>query len=273
MPIVACGVENDGSLASVASWRSRSSSATIRCAAARTALTPADGVAECAARPWRVMSIAALPLWRSTTRSSVGSPTTTPASGAAIPPRERVEQRCDARAGELLVVRDRHVQRRVQRRRVGSRHRGQRRGDEGLHVGGPASVEPAAVGAQDEGVGRPGLARDVHDVSVRGEQHAPRRVGRAEHGVQHVRARPRSVVHADVGAGLVQDRGDVGDQLAVAAAGDRRLGDQAGQERGRVRRRHGRGQGPSRPRSPPGSAARRPRPVASREGSPAGPAP
>ena len=36
---------------------------------------------------------------------------------------------------------------------------------------------------------------------------------------------------------------------------------------------HGRGRGPSRPRSPPGSAARRPRPVASREGSRAGPAP
>ena len=264
MPIVACGIENDGSLASVASWRSRSSSATIRCAAARTALTPADGVAECAARPWRAMSSAALPLWRSTTRSSVGSPTTTPASGAAT-------RRRRARRGAA----------RCPRRRAPRRARSPRAAARAVTTGrtrataaSVAAMKPF-MSAAPRPWSRPPSARRMKGSLVQvwpaTSTTSPCAASSTPPGASAgpstacrtcVPGRVPSCTRTSAPASS-RTVGDVGDQLAVAAAGDRRPGDQAGQERGRVRRRHRRGQGPSRPRSPPGSAARRPRPVAS----------
>src|SRR5690606_6195343 len=87
----------------------------------------------------------------------------------------------DAGAADLLVIGEGDVNRPAQRPRLELRYQGERRGEEGLHVGGAAAVEAAVARDDAEGVAVPGLALDRHDVAVSGEHHAARRL-RAEAG-------------------------------------------------------------------------------------------
>ena len=112
MPIVACGVENDGSLASDASCalqllerddQVRGGAHGVDAGRRRGGVRRAamDGDVE------RGLALVAVD------DPELGRLADDHAGERRGDP-ERVEQRGDARAGELLVVRDRHVQRRVQ---------------------------------------------------------------------------------------------------------------------------------------------------------------
>ena len=83
---------------------------------------------------------------------------------------ERVEERRDADAAEFFVARHGDVERATKRARIDFRYRCEHRGDEPLHVGGAAPVEPIALTRQRERIPRPRLALHGHDVAVRRQE-------------------------------------------------------------------------------------------------------
>ena len=102
-----------------------------------------------------------------------GSPTT---HSAGFRPDfvEILDQPLRAVAAHLLVVADEQVQRPSEIARLDIRHGGKAGGDEALHVGGTARIEPAVGAAQREWVGAPGLAVHRNGIDMTGQRDATR---------------------------------------------------------------------------------------------------
>ncbi len=95
---------------------------------------------------------------------------------------EVLEQPLRAVAADLLVVADEQMQRAGEVARLDVGHRGEAGGDETLHVGRAARIQPAVGSAQRERIGAPGLAVDRNGIDMTGQRDATRAV-RADDGV------------------------------------------------------------------------------------------
>ena len=95
---------------------------------------------------------------------------------------EVLEQPLRAVAAHLLVVADEQMQRAGEVARLDVGHRGEAGGDETLHVGRAARIQPAVGSAQRERIGAPGLAVDRNGIDMTGQRDATRAV-RADDGV------------------------------------------------------------------------------------------
>jgi hypothetical protein len=83
-----------------------------------------------------------------------------------LAPSEPADQVRRSQAGRLLVVAQRDVDRALQRRRLECWDHRQHAGAKPLHVAGAAAVKPSVRLAHREGVARPDLTLDRHDVGV-----------------------------------------------------------------------------------------------------------
>ncbi len=88
-----------------------------------------------------------------------------------------VDQAGDAETAGFLVVGQGDMDRLSQRMLEPTGDRGERCGDEALHVGRPSAEQPVVPLGQGEGIARPGLAVDRNDVAMSGENDAALAIG------------------------------------------------------------------------------------------------
>ena len=101
--------------------------------------------AEWPARPVTVQLQAILPLWPSTSRMPVGSPTMQPIGLQGSSRSSFSSRRRHALAADLLVIGERKVERARQLRRDHCRDGRQHAGEESLHVAGAAAIDAAVT--------------------------------------------------------------------------------------------------------------------------------
>jgi hypothetical protein len=107
--------------------------------------------------------------------------------------------------------------------------RGEAGGDEALHVGGAAPVQPPALLGEDERVGAPVLPVDRHDIGMAGEHHPA--VALRPEGRKQIRLGAGIVVsQPHAGAAIVQIVGHPPDQRMVRVARGRVEPDQLAQD-------------------------------------------
>jgi len=129
-------------------------------------------------------------------------------------------------AADFLVVAARQVHRPLQRMRLEHRHGGQHAGEEPLHVGGAAAVEPAVAAGELKRIAGPRLAVDRHHVGVAVEHHAAVDGG-SDPGMQV--GAGAGVVEAQVGFDVRRRQivANIGDEIEVGLAGQALEGDEA----------------------------------------------
>ena len=153
-------------------------------------------------------------------------------------PVHRLDHPAHPDAADLLVIGEREVERCPERARSRGGRGVERAGEEPLHVGRPAPVEPAVRRAEDERVRAPRLPLDRHHIGVPREQHAGavrRPDGRKQPGLPAGVVSHQHAFHAVPG----EEAPDPFDKLEVRRGADRLEPDQPGED---IRRgRHGGG--------------------------------
>ena len=131
----------------------------------------------------------------------------------------------DADAADLLVIGKRQMKRGGRRRDARPKHRLDRTGDEAFHVGRSASVKAAIVFEEAEGIPRPALAVDGHDVGMpRKHQTAGSRRSDGRKKRCAISGLRRKKPAFD--AGLCQQGRDIAHQIDIPVSADRGKGNQ-----------------------------------------------